>query len=163
VAVVIEIAVESEAWRQMGGAERTVRQAIEAAVSDAGRTTAEVGVVLTDDARIRDLNRTWLGNDNATNVLSFPAPDASPAGDTKFLGDLVLALQTIRREAEDEQKSFERHLAHLAVHGSLHLLGFDHASDQDAEVMEERERRILARLGIPDPYASSGAPRTEPA
>jgi probable rRNA maturation factor len=163
VAVVIEIAVESEAWTQMGGAERTVRQAIEAAVSDAGPSSAEVGVVLTDDTRIRDLNRIWLGNDKATNVLSFPAPDASPPSDTKFLGDVVFALQTIRREAEDEQKSFERHLAHLAVHGALHLLGFDHAGDQDAEVMEERERRILARLGIPDPYAPRGQSRTEPA
>jgi probable rRNA maturation factor len=163
VTVVIEIAVESEAWRQMSGAERTVRQAIEAAVSDAGPTSAEVGVVLTDNARIRDLNRTWLGNDKATNVLSFPAPGAAPASETRFLGDVVLALETILREAEDEQKPFERHLAHLAVHGTLHLLGFDHADEQDAEAMEERERRILARLGIPDPYASSGEPRAEPA
>jgi probable rRNA maturation factor len=162
VAVVVEIAVESEAWKQMSGAERTVRQAIEAAVSDAGPASAEVGVVLTDDARIRDLNREWLGNDKATNVLSFPAPD-SPPGDTKFLGDVVFALETIRREAEDEQKLFERHLAHLAVHGALHLLGFDHASDQDAEAMEARERQILARLGISDPYAPSGESRTEPA
>jgi probable rRNA maturation factor len=163
VAVVVEIAVESEAWQQMSGAERTVRQAIEAAVSDAGPASAEVGVVLTDDARIRDLNRTWLGNNKATNVLSFPAPDASPPSDTKFLGDVVFALETIRREAEDEQKLFDSHLAHLAIHGALHLLGFDHASDQDAEVMEARERQILARLGIPDPYAPSGESRTEPA
>jgi probable rRNA maturation factor len=118
--------------------------------------------VLTDDARIRELNRTWLGDDKATNVLSFPAPDA-PTDDARFLGDVVFALETIRREAEGEQKVFERHLAHLAVHGTLHLLGFDHASEQDAEEMEERERQILARLGFPDPYAPSGEPRTEPA
>jgi probable rRNA maturation factor len=163
VAVVIEIAVEAEAWHQMSGAEGTVRQAIEAAVSDAGPANAEVGVVLADDARIRMLNRTWLGDDKATNVLSFPAPDSSPPGDPKFLGDVVFALETIRREADDEQKPFERHLAHLAVHGALHLLGFDHANEEDAEAMEQRERRILARLGIPDPYAPSGEPRTEPA
>jgi probable rRNA maturation factor len=157
VAVVVEIAVEAEAWRKMFGAEDTVRQAIEAAVSDAGPANAEVGVVLTDDARVRDLNRSWLGNDKATNVLSFPAPEAPESG-ARFLGDVVLALETIRGEAEAEQKPFERHLAHLSVHGVLHLLGFDHVRDQDAEIMEARERQILARLGIPDPYA-----RTEPA
>jgi probable rRNA maturation factor len=161
-AIVIEIAVESEAWKNMGGAESTVRLAIEAAVADAGPANAEVGVVLADDARVRILNRTWLDDDKPTNVLSFPAPQ-DPASETKFLGDVVFALETIRREAEEEQKSFDGHLAHLAVHGALHLLGFDHAADQDAEAMEERERRILARLGIADPYASSGESRREPA
>ena len=157
-AVVIEIAVEAEAWSEMSGAERTVRQAIEAAVSDAGPANAEVGVVLADDARVRALNRTWLDDDKATNVLSFPAPAAPPSNDPKFLGDVVFALETIQREAKDEQKLFERHLAHLAVHGALHLLGFDHANEADAEAMEQRERQILARLGIPDPYAASGEP-----
>ena len=156
-AVVIEIAVEAEAWKKMSGAEDTVRQAIEATVADAGPATAEVGVVLTDDARVRDLNRNWLGNDKATNVLSFPAPEA-PETEARFLGDVVFAFETIRSEAEGEQKPFQRHLAHLTVHGVLHLLGFDHVRDQDAEIMEARERQILARLGIPDPYA-----RTEPA
>jgi probable rRNA maturation factor len=148
----IDIAVEYPRWQRMRGAEDSIRGAIEATLADCGAEGAEVGVLLTDDARVRELNRTWRGKDAATNVLSFPAPKM---GDERshFLGDIVFALETIEHEATDESKPVSHHVAHLAVHGTLHLLGFDHESDEDAEVMEHRERRILNRLGIPDPYA----------
>ena len=158
--VAIEFAIESPGWSASSGAEAVIRRAIDAAVADIGPVEAEVGVVLADDARIRALNRTWLGNDAATNVLSFPAP-REPSGGVHFLGDIVFALETIRREAEAEEKTFEQHLAHLAVHGVLHLLGFDHERDEDAETMEARERRILTGLGIADPYAPAREHRTE--
>jgi probable rRNA maturation factor len=118
--------------------------------------------MLADDARIRELNRRWRGQDKPTNVLSFPAPEGPP-DDARFLGDIVLAFETVEQEARAEGKPLEHHLAHLAVHGALHLLGYDHERDSDADAMEQRERLILARLGIPDPYASAATRRTEPA
>ena len=158
--VSIEFAIESPDWSAASGAEAVICRAVDAAVSDNGPIEAEVGVVLADDARIRALNRTWLGNDTATNVLSFPAPREPDSG-VRFLGDIVFAIETIRREAEAEEKTFEQHLTHLAVHGVLHLLGFDHERDEDAETMEGRERRILAGLGIADPYAPARETRAE--
>src|SRR5690606_30774609 len=104
--------------------------------------------MLADDTRIRDLNRTWRGQDKPTNVLSFPAPEGPP-DDARFLGDIVLAFETVEHEARAEGKPLEHHLAHLAVHGALHLLGYDHERDSDANAMEQHERHILARLGIP--------------
>jgi probable rRNA maturation factor len=160
--VSIEIAIEALGWTGMPSAQAAIRRAVEAAVADAGPPKTEIGIVLADDERVRALNRTWLGEDKPTNVLSFPAPDR-PGNGPRFLGDVVFALETIRREAEAEDKPFDYHLSHLAVHGVLHLLGFDHARDADADAMENRERRILAQLGIPDPYAPAGERRREPA
>ena len=109
--------------------------------------SGEVSLVFTDDAGIRRLNATWRGKDKPTNVLSFPQV-AGP-----LLGDIVLAAETVGREAALAGKPFEDHIAHLVVHGFLHLLGYDHEADADAEKMEELERVALKRLGIPDPYA----------
>lgn len=156
----IDISVESPRWSDFPDAAETVRQAIGAVLSGGDAAGAEVSVVLADDARIRELNRTWLGKDKATNVLSFPAANG-PDGEPRFLGDIVLACETIEREAEAEGKSFGHHVAHLAVHGALHLLGYDHERDSDAEAMERQERGILARLGIADPYAHAEARVTE--
>jgi probable rRNA maturation factor len=119
-----------------------------------------VAVVLTDDAAIRALNRDWRKLDKPTNVLSFPAPQRpaasaipSIAGEAPaLLGDIVIAYETTAREAAAEGKPLSHHLAHLAVHGFLHLLGYDHESDADAQDMERLEARILARLDVPDPY-----------
>jgi probable rRNA maturation factor len=158
----IDISIESPRWDELPGAEETTRNAIEAALADNGSTRVELSVVLADDARIRELNRTWLGKDKPTNVLSFPAADAA-GGELRFLGDIVLAFETIKREADAEGKSLAHHLAHLAVHGTLHLLGYDHERDSDAESMEDRERTILGRLGISDPYEPAESRRTEPA
>ncbi len=118
---------------------------------------SEISVVLSDDEHIRELNKHHRGIDKPTNVLSFPAVRMkTPAGAPRILGDVVLAFETVEREAKEEAKSIENHLAHLVVHGVLHLLGYDHEDDDEAETMEARERQILAKLGIPDPYAERG-------
>ena len=106
---------------------------------------------------LSDIRCNWRGIDKPTNVLSFPAlaptgagtPDDAP----RMLGDIAIAYETTRKEADDEQTPFDHHLSHLAVHGFLHLLGYDHEKDEDAEAMESLEREVLAQLGIPDPYA----------
>ena len=117
--------------------------------------------MLTDDAGIRTLNSNWRGIDKPTNVLSFPALQptgaAGPDDAPRMLGDIAIAYETTRQEADDEQKPFDHHLSHLAVHGFLHLIGYDHENDDDAEAMEALEREILAQLGIPDPYADREA------
>lgn len=115
-----------------------------------------VSIVLTDDAEIRELNRDYRHKDKATNVLSFPMfddfsqmPDIEEALE---LGDIILALETIQAEADEQGKSLRDHLAHLLVHGFLHLCGFDHMTDAEAEEMEKLEIEILAAIGIADPY-----------
>src|SRR5690606_27325001 len=111
-------------------------------------------VIFTDDAAIRALNAEWRGKDKATNVLTFPAfPVLRGGALPPMLGDIVLAYETVEREAREEDKPFESHLSHLLAHGFLHLAGYDHEEDGEAEEMEDAERRILARLAIPDPYA----------
>jgi probable rRNA maturation factor len=162
VSALIDISIESPRWADFPAAEQTVRGAIRAALVEAEADGAEVSVVLADDARIRELNRSWLGKDKATNVLSFPSPDG-PGGEPRFLGDIVLAFETIEREAGTEGKPLAHHVAHLAVHGALHLLGYDHERESEAEKMELRERIILAQLGIADPYAPAEERRTETA
>jgi probable rRNA maturation factor len=154
----IDLVVESALWNAAPGAEASLRRAISEAAAVLSTKHAELAIVLSDDSAIRLLNRDWRGVDAATNVLSFPASSHSLArGEDKravprLLGDIVLAYETIAREARDEGKPFDHHLAHLAVHGFLHLLGYDHERDDDAERMEKIERDILARLAIPDPY-----------
>jgi probable rRNA maturation factor len=111
-----------------------------------------VGIVLTDDAEQRRLNRTWRGKDAPTNVLAFPVGDSSPAGAPVLLGDVVLAFETVSREAAEQRKPLADHLRHLVVHGVLHLVGFDHETEAEAAIMETRETEILRALGVPDPY-----------
>jgi len=116
--------------------------------------SSELSLVFSDDAAIRKLNAGWRGKDKPTNVLSFPAfswrrGDPLPP----MLGDIAIAAETVRKEADLEGKPFEHHLTHLIVHGFLHLLGYDHETNGEAEEMEGVERRILAALAIPDPYA----------
>jgi probable rRNA maturation factor len=134
---------------------RAIATAARIAEADLGE--AEISVLLTDDVGIRSLNSQWRGIDKPTNVLSFPAAQMARAGGPedapRVLGDIAIAYETTRREAHDEQKPFDHHLSHLAVHGFLHLIGYDHENDDDAEAMETLEQRILAQLGIPDPYA----------
>jgi probable rRNA maturation factor len=116
---------------------------------------AEVSVVFTSDAEVQALNARWRGKDQPTNVLSFPMADEALLGTDagKMLGDVVLAYGVCAAEAADKRIPIESHAAHLVVHGTLHLLGYDHeTSEADAEKMEEAERRALAALGIADPY-----------
>jgi probable rRNA maturation factor len=150
----IEIEVEADAWlRDLPDAENRVRAAAEAALR--GATVAvdpapEVSVLLTDDAEVRVLNADYRGKDKPTNVLSFPAPEfARP-----HLGDIALAYETCAREAAEQGKPLAAHLAHLVAHGVLHLVGWDHQTEVEAEAMEDLERTILAELGLPDPYAA---------
>ncbi len=151
----IDIVIQSGWWKRRPKAAQIVRKSIAAAAKAASTREAELAIVLTDDSAIRALNRTWRGLDAPTNVLSFPANNPRPG--PRVLGDIVIAYQTMAREARDEGKPFEHHLAHLAVHGYLHLLGYDHENDRDARRMERFEVDILNRLGVPDPYAARPA------
>jgi probable rRNA maturation factor len=132
-----------------------IASAIMAANQAAGPTQGAVTVVVGDDERIRLLNKLWRGLDKPTNVLSFPYPDTP--GPARTIGDIAISYQTAAREAAAEGKSLGDHVAHLSVHGFLHLLGYDHESDDDAEEMEGLERAILARIGVSDPYVAHEA------
>jgi probable rRNA maturation factor len=111
-----------------------------------------VSLVLAGDAAVRALNRRWRGRDSATNVLSFASGEAGGAGRTVLLGDVVLAFETVAREAAEQGKPLADHFAHLVAHGVLHLLGYDHVKAAEARRMEALERRVLAGLGVGDPY-----------
>jgi len=143
----VDIVIASDIW---DGRDAGLTRALNAAAK-AETATGEVALLLADDAEIARLNAQFRGKDAPTNVLSFPAGPGE--GDSGFIGDIALAAETIAREAENQGKSFDNHAAHLVVHGFLHLLGYDHGNDADAEAMEARERAILASLGISDPYA----------
>jgi len=141
----VEIDISADIWRAH---EAAILAALQAASAGEG-VGGEISLLLTDDDEVAALNETWRGKPGPTNVLSFPAPE-NPAG---LLGDIAMAAQTVEREAISQGKSFEAHACHLAVHGFLHLIGYDHMTTPEAEAMEARERAILASLGIPDPYA----------
>jgi probable rRNA maturation factor len=149
-ALKIEVIIKSRRWKTNKDAGAVVRRAIGTAAATLSTPAVELAIVLTDNAAMRLLNRVWRGVDAATNVLSFPArPTGSEAG---FVGDIVLAYETVAAEARKDGKPFAHHLAHLAVHGFLHLLGYDHEREKDATTMERIERKILRQLAIPDPY-----------
>ena len=147
---------DSKLWAEFPGAKARARAAVNASLRGAPKPAAprvEIGVILSDDAQVRVLNAQWRGQDKATNVLSFPLP-AGPATDGPTpLGDVVVAFETTRREAEAEGKSLADHFTHLVVHGTLHLLGYDHRTDGEANEMEALETLILMGLGVADPYA----------
>ena len=135
----IEVIVEEPAWRAIAAA---------ATLRAERRRGADLAILLAADARVRALNVTFRGKDQPTNVLSFPA-----ARDDAAFGDIALAYSVCAREAAEQGKSLADHLSHLTAHGVLHLFGYDHETDADAEIMEAKERAILASLGVADPYA----------
>ena len=154
--ILVGLEIEAGEWGLDEAAmEAMAQRAIDASFAQLGVVsgTSELSILFTDDAAIQVLNREWRGKDKATNVLSFPAFPVEP-GDPlpPMLGDIVLACETVRREADEENKPFEHHLTHLMVHGLLHLLGYDHETEEEAEEMEGLERQILSSLAIPDPY-----------
>ena len=153
----VDVLVEADGWATLPDAEAICVRAVEAALAACGEhvpAPCEVSVTLTDDARIRVLNREWREKDKPTNVLSFPQPDLPEGVDApQPLGDIIVAFETLAAEAREEGKAEGHHLAHLVVHGTLHLMGYDHIDDAEAEEMEALERQILAGLGIDDPYA----------
>jgi probable rRNA maturation factor len=175
--VAADIVVRSPLWAAERRAKAVVRRALAATCTAVPTVPSEVAVLLADDADVRALNRTWRGKDERTNVLSFPvdpAPAArrppgrprertavgsarpahrrSTVAAPRLLGDIVIAYETTAREAVVEGKPFDHHLAHLVVHGFLHLAGYDHETDAEAEAMEALEAAVLARLKVPNPY-----------
>jgi probable rRNA maturation factor len=155
--IALEIEIAPDAVTLEPALPQVIAAALHAANGTAGPVQGSVGVLVANDRRVRELNRQWRKIDKATNVLSFAYP-AQPAGASRYIGDLAISYETAAREAAAENKSISDHVAHLAVHGFLHLLGYDHEAEADAERMEQAERSILAQIGIADPYI---APTTE--
>jgi len=164
--MMLEVAVEAdEEWDSSRSWEQLARKAAQAAIAESAfpqlaetDRAVELSVTLTGDEQVRALNARWRGKDNATNVLSFPMADerdltrANVDGPELLLGDIILAHGVCEAEAAEKGVSVEQHATHLLVHGTLHLLGYDHHEDRDAADMEAREVRALARLGIANPY-----------
>ncbi|MES2327655.1 MAG: rRNA maturation RNase YbeY [Pseudomonadota bacterium] len=167
----LEVAIESDGeWDSSRFSEQFVRRAAEAAIAESafpqlatGARTVELSVRLTGDEDVRALNAQWRGKDRPTNVLSFPLAEADQLLDTNvaeldlLLGDIVLARGVCEAEAADKGISVEQHATHLLVHGTLHLLGYDHYDDEQTADMEAREIRALQRLGIANPYEELAA------
>ncbi len=163
-AVVLEMTVEAGDWPAEDYLQKLCLAAIDAAhrlLVDKGLLAAsgeppELSMLFTDDAAMTAINGEWRGQPKPTNVLSFPAAELDIGDPTPpMLGDIVFALETIRRETNELDRKFDDHLAHLTVHGYLHLLGYDHIEAEEAEEMESLETRILATMGISDPYEST--------
>lgn len=151
----VDVAVEAEGWPEDSVLEALVARVVAVACAEARLELvegAEVSVVFADDARVRELNRDWRSKDAPTNVLSFPGGDEDEPPFGPLLGDIILARETVAREAEEMDIDFDAHVTHLVAHGFLHLFGYDHQMEDEAEEMEGLERRILAVLGIADPY-----------
>ena len=158
--IALDITYDSENWPS--NLEPLIRESAEKSLRASDKTNfhhdAEISVMLTDDKEIKKLNRMYRGKNKPTNILSFPLIDftqndpISPEG--KELGDLVLAYNTLEREAQEQKKAFEDHLRHLIVHGTLHLLGYDHEDPEEADKMEALEITILEEMGIKNPYGS---------
>jgi probable rRNA maturation factor len=149
----IEITVNAPGWEAIADLEGLATRAVRASCSVSGAQLAsggEVAITFCDDAAIRALNAQWRQRDAATNVLSFPTPGRLE--EKLLLGDIVIAHETVAREALEQGKEFEDHTAHMIVHGFLHLIGYDHETPEEADVMEALERRISAALGLSDPY-----------
>jgi len=167
----IAVDVTADGWRAgiagAAPAEAIVIEAAEAALAFAGPAYAvEIGVRLTGDAEMRTFNRTYRGRDSATNVLSFALATEDDSqegvlpqqqGAPILLGDVLAAYETCASEAENQAKPLADHLRHMVVHGILHLLGYDHKTEDEAAQMEELEREILSQMGVPDPYARAAA------
>ena len=156
--LVVSTLVEAEAWEKWPDLEVLAHRVMDGGVGETGvklAPEAEVSLLLGDDARIREINHQWRHLDKPTNVLSFPAVPPAGLARAPLLGDIAIAFETVAREAEEEAKTFRDHFAHMALHGFLHLLGYDHETDEEADEMEAMEIRTLAQLGIADPYAFS--------
>lgn len=149
----LDISIEDRDWTSVPNLRKLARRAIGAALDD---DNISLSLLFTSDAKILEINRQWRGKAVATNVLSFPVSAGTPvpAGEPRPLGDIALAFGVISREAVEQKKPIAHHVTLLIVHGLLHLLGYGHETDGEAEAMEARETIILAGLGIENPYAS---------
>jgi probable rRNA maturation factor len=154
--LVLDISVPSGLWRGLPRARALARETIAAAIAEAGLAREGGGALslcLADDAWLRALNLRWRGVDKPTNVLSFPSAAPGRLAESAALGDIALAYETLAREANELGVPLADHYRHLVAHGFLHLIGYDHETDAEAERMEALEIRIMARLGAADPYA----------
>lgn len=162
--VALAISVEAGKWGDIDAVEALVQSALQAAVRDLSQVETqpfppdppEVSVVLADDDMVAGINARWRAEPKATNVLSFPAYPLTPGGRPgPMLGDIILARQTIEREARELAKPIDEHITHLILHGFLHLFGYDHKQSDEADKMETIETRILAALDLSDPYGDT--------
>lgn len=156
----LTVALEDERWMQaIPDLEQFCVQVVEAVLADVENVPAaplEVACAFVSDATIQTLNAQYRGKDKPTNVLAFATEDELLPGMPAVLGDVILSFDTILRESMEQGKGFREHTTHMIVHGLLHLLGFDHENDEDAEEMEEREIKLLSELGVENPYEHSG-------
>ncbi len=150
---ICDVRIDCEGWEEIEPA-ALAEMCARAVAAFHPKAGGPVSVLFTDDEAMKGLNASYRSKEGATNVLSFPAGDALPPGET-YLGDIALGLEICQSEAAARGVSLRAHAAHLIVHGVLHLIGYDHQSDDDAAAMEAEESRILARLGVPDPYAGA--------
>jgi len=149
----IEMSVEYAGWSTLDDLDGLVAETLESVLEDSGDQLVEgveISLLFCNDARIQELNRDFRGQDKPTNVLSFPSPD--PLETARFVGDIAVAYETVAREAKEQGKTLKQHCRHMIVHGFLHLLGYDHEEEAEAEAMEAMEIRILHRLGVDNPY-----------
>ena len=162
----IDMRTEDDGWQVLPGYEDMARRAVAAALAAAGHPPGKtaLSVLFSGDAQVAYLNNVWRGIARPTNVLSFPAPQTPGSGGEGrvFIGDIVLALATLRREAHVACKPLATHLCHLVVHGTLHLIGHTHETDADAGQMEHIEAAALAAMGLPEPYQDGAARPGQP-
>jgi probable rRNA maturation factor len=152
----LDVVFEDEDWPDAARMEALVREAAATMAADpAMHDLAPAGacIALSNDAHVQSLNASFRGKDKPTNVLSFPAPESRVPQALEQLGDVIIARETLEREAADKGIPLADHLRHLTIHGLLHLLGYDHEDEAEALEMENIETGILSRLGIPDPYS----------
>jgi probable rRNA maturation factor len=144
--VTVTIVIEDDRWKKHPAALRLIRRAAELALSGPPRGPENLTILLSNDARLRTLNRQFRGKDKPTNVLAFTSDDGA------YLGDIAIALGVLEREASEQGKTVPAHAAHLAAHGVLHLKGYDHVTRAGRAAMEAVETRLLSKLGVPNPY-----------
>ena len=149
----VDISIDDKDWTAVPDLKKLARRALKATLAD---DDVSLSLLFTSDSKISEINRQWRGKATATNVLSFPVSSETPVpeGEPRPLGDIVLAFGIVSKEAQEQKKPIAHHVTHLIVHGALHLLGYDHGEDGEAEAMEGREIAILAGLGIENPYTS---------
>lgn len=156
----VSVDIDDPSWLAIDNLEAEAQRVADHCVRlvDFGAGPAEATILFSDDETVAELNRIWRGKRGPTNVLSFPSlADFAAPDEPRHLGDIALAFGVVSREARDQNKTLAAHTSHLLVHGLLHLAGFDHMSDAEAEIMEAREIEILDSLGIADPYQSEAS------